>query len=371
MSSRETTTGNAGLILPGNTVQNFASRVTNADVLTLATSLLSTEVTDLEAIDLQQNRIGEVDEADPEAHLSAIRALAKLFLNTVDGYKCVLVRVDLSGNEINSDCISILCTALRNNKTIKSLNLRRNPMGNEGGMFVAEMLEGNTCLEALDIGDTDLGHGSLIAMATALSLNESISSINLDNPLLRTLEEEALQHLGKMLQNNSTLTHVSLCKHHISDIGAQVLAERLLDNKTLTSLHLRANKIGGFGSEALAALLLSGSRIVELDLTANRMTDEGAKAFETVLSASETLETLCLGYNSIEDDGLARLAHGVLRNDSSGLKKLLVWGNDFGANAPRAFDALHAQSARKLHMDILTYTVDGTVMIAKKIADED
>ncbi|OQR98228.1 hypothetical protein ACHHYP_08988, partial [Achlya hypogyna] len=361
--------GNSSLVLPGNTVANFNSRVTNTELTTLATKILSAAVSDLLEIDLQQNMIGAIDAADSEAHLGAARALAKLYLN-VDGYKCAVVNVNLSGNLLNADCISILCTALRNNKTVKTLNLRRNPLENEGAMFVAEMLEGNTCLEELDMGDTDLGHGSLIAMATALSLNESLRSINLDNPLLRTLEEEALQHIGKMLQNNATLRHVSLCKHNITDVGAQVLAERLLDNKTLTSLHLRANKIGGFGSEALAALLLSGSSIVDLDLTANRMTDEGAQAFETVLGASETMQTLCIGYNSIEDNGLARIARGVLRNEHSALTKLLVWGNDFGDTAPAAFDALHAARGSALHMDIQPYTVDGEVMIAKKIAHE-
>jgi Ran GTPase-activating protein (RanGAP) involved in mRNA processing and transport len=174
-----------------------------------------------------------------------------------------------------------------------------------------------------------------------------------------------------MLQWNKTLEHISLCKLHISDLGAQVLAERLLENKSLTSLHLRANKIGGFGSEALAALLLSGSNISELDLTANLMGGEGARAFETVLSTSGKLQILCLGYNSIDDEGLARLAKGIARNERLSLRKFLVWGNYFGNTAPPEFNLMFQNIRGRLQTDIQPYTVDGVVMIAKKDSDNE
>ena len=39
---------------------------------------------------------------------------------------------------------------------MKSLRLNGNKMGNKGGMFMAQMLQINTTLESLDVGDTDL-----------------------------------------------------------------------------------------------------------------------------------------------------------------------------------------------------------------------
>ncbi|RHY33558.1 hypothetical protein DYB32_001557, partial [Aphanomyces invadans] len=349
-----------------NTVKSFRSRVTNLEAISLCNTMVVAEVNDLYEVDLQYNNVGVLDDDDPENHLNAARAIAKLFLvGNCDGYTSNLVNVNLAGNALNDECARILCTALAENKTIRVLNLRRNPLGNEGGLHVARMLEINSNLADLDIGDTDIGHGSLIAISGALRHNTALARINLDNPVLKTLEEEALQHVGKMLQVNATLTHVSLCKHQITDVGAQVLAERLLDNHTLTCLHLRANRIGGFGSEALAALLLSDSRIVELDLTANRIGNDGAQAFETVLEVSTRLQVLCLGHNSIEDAGLARLANGVARNSHSALTKLIVWGNDFGDVAPEQFHNL-LQHNVALHTDVQTYVVDGKVHVAQK-----
>ena len=45
---------------------------------------------------------------------------------------------------------------LQNNNTLKALRLTGNKIGNRGGMFFAQMLQINTTLEALDLGDTDL-----------------------------------------------------------------------------------------------------------------------------------------------------------------------------------------------------------------------
>ncbi|KAH9131728.1 hypothetical protein LEN26_007650 [Aphanomyces euteiches] len=351
--------GQTALLLPGNTVKHFGSRLSNLEATLLCNSMIVAEVTDLYTIDFQYNHVGELDDEDGESHLNAARAIAKLFLN-VDGYVCALRSVNLAGNALNDDCVRILCTSLAQNNTITSLCLRRNPLGNEGGMEIARMLEMNTTLQSLDIGDTELGHGSLVAIAVALHRNPALKSINLDNPVLLTLEEEALQHLAKMLQANAILQHISLRKHRITDVGAQVLAERLLDNKTLTSLHLGANSIGGCGAEALAALLLSDSGIIELDLSANRIGNDGARAFETVMNVTKRLEVLSLGQNSIEDDGLARIANGAARNQS--LKRLSVWGNDFGDEAPRSFFELVQQRPHDLHLDVQPYEVDGTIM---------
>jgi hypothetical protein len=68
-------------------------------------------------------------------------------------------------------------------------------MGNEGGIHVAKVLEVNTVLENLDIGESELGHGSLIAVACALMSNETLKRINLDGPTLKTLEVHLIRSI--------------------------------------------------------------------------------------------------------------------------------------------------------------------------------
>ena len=44
----------------------------------------------------------------------------------------------------------------QNNSGLKALRMTGNKIENRGGMFFAQMLQVNTTLEALDLGDTDL-----------------------------------------------------------------------------------------------------------------------------------------------------------------------------------------------------------------------
>lgn len=45
---------------------------------------------------------------------------------------------------------------MKKNAGLRSLRLNGNKIGNKGGMYFAQMLQINTTLEALDLGDTDL-----------------------------------------------------------------------------------------------------------------------------------------------------------------------------------------------------------------------
>lgn len=144
-----------------------------------------------------------------------------------------------------------------------------------------------------------------------------------------------------MLQVNETLRSISLCKHQLTDDGAQVLAERLLDNHTLQCLVLRANYIGATGASALAALVLNHDSLAQLDLSANRITDAGAAAFAQVLQRNCcNLSMLALCSTYLTDDGLAAIATALLQPENADinrLQSLLLWGNDFGDRSAQLF----------------------------------
>ena len=53
--------------------------------------------------------------------------------------------------------VAMFCFFLfQNNSGLKALRMTGNKIENRGGMFFAQMLQVNTTLEALDLGDTDL-----------------------------------------------------------------------------------------------------------------------------------------------------------------------------------------------------------------------
>lgn len=109
-------------------------------------------------------------------------------------------------------------------KTMKSLNLRSNAIGEIGGLAIAYALEGqnslqkldlngnpigdvgmaaigksllgnaNTCLLELDVGNTDMGIDAVIQMARSLCTNTTLQVLNLENARQFSLEVCVLAH---------------------------------------------------------------------------------------------------------------------------------------------------------------------------------
>ena len=72
---------------------------------------------------------------------------------------------------------------------------------------MASMLQVNTTLKKLSMAHTDLHTDSVIAMATVLHGNQSISCIDMSRPLLHSHMEETTIHISKMLKVKSAFSH--------------------------------------------------------------------------------------------------------------------------------------------------------------------
>lgn len=112
---------------------------------------------------------------------------------------------------------------LQLNSSLRSLILAGNKFGNKGGMYVASMLQVNVTLEHINVADTDLvgkyifdahtrcivlmiywnvwqGAESVIAFATVLNQNSSVTYLNINRPLIQSRQEETTVHIAKMLK---------------------------------------------------------------------------------------------------------------------------------------------------------------------------
>ncbi|KAJ0409907.1 hypothetical protein P43SY_005801 [Pythium insidiosum] len=360
------------LVIAGNTKECFRQRMRNVQLVALCAAIVKSRLVCIGAIDVSHNHLGEEQPKDADAkaisdddttgddacRLDVGPALGRLLQPTAM-YTSAIKELDLSYNRLGAESCRLLCASLSENAAspLRRLSLSGNPLRVGGGHAIAALLASSSCrLEELQLGNTELEVENLIAIATALRSNRSLHTLNLDNPIVRTNEEEAIQHIGKMLQVNETLKALSLCKHQLTDHGAQVLAERLLDNQSLQSLALRANRIGATGASALAALLLRHDALTEFDLSANRIGDAGAEAFAKLLRHnSRPLATLALCSAYLTDDGLSAIAEACLRPrhpETNRLRSLLLWGNDFGERSAGLFLELH--SGRFAEYDVET-----------------
>lgn len=98
-------------------------------------------------------------------------------------------------NDIGPEGGELIAKALHKNTTLKYLRMTGNKIENKGGMFFAAMLQINSSLEKLDLGDCDLGMQSVIAFATGLTQNQTVKVINLNRPILYG-EQVCIQSVG-------------------------------------------------------------------------------------------------------------------------------------------------------------------------------
>ena len=86
--------------------------------------------------------------------------------------------------------------------------------------------------------------------------NRALKSANLGR---NNIGDEGAIAISTALKNNNTLTEIDLnglnCVVKIGNAGAQAIAKMLVVNRALTSLDLYGNAIGAGGAEAIAAAL--------------------------------------------------------------------------------------------------------------------
>lgn len=177
------------------------------------------------------------------------------------------------------------------------LDLSYNPLGEAGGMEVADFSAYNKSLQNLYLNGCNLNLKATIAVITSLNDNSNLEVLELDRPLLNySRQEEVSDHINRViLAKNSHLTELSLRNHGILDIGACLLADALSRNMMLKKINLENNRICVRGAEALASFLILQHRqklqygnqrnfVESLYLSHNIIGDEGAIALAEVIN---------------------------------------------------------------------------------------
>jgi Ran GTPase-activating protein (RanGAP) involved in mRNA processing and transport len=74
-----------------------------------------------------------------------------------------------------------IADALKGNKTLTTLSLAHNELGDENVKVLANALKHNTSLNTLDVTNTDFGDESAFALTSMLHVNESLKTLHIDH----------------------------------------------------------------------------------------------------------------------------------------------------------------------------------------------
>jgi len=163
----------------------------------------------------------------------------------------------------SSDDAIMLAEALLENTTLNSLVLF---VGPECAVAMSEVWRGNSKLPATLTSIDFLGHyigaSAAAALADTLRDNSTLKTLNLRK---NSIGDDGIEALAEALKFNRTLISLDLRENCISEVGAAMLAEALRFNKSLTKINLSFNRINEDGALALLDALEVNTTLTELD----------------------------------------------------------------------------------------------------------
>ena len=221
----------------------------------------------------------------------------------------LLQSLSVSGNYIDAEGTKTLVEALRQNVTLKKLNLSKQvtKIGADGAKAIADGLLGGMPLEALNISGNDIGH-------------------------------EGIDHIAKALKNIKTtfwgtLKMLDVSSNNLGRKGAKAIAACLATNKTLEQLNLSWNNLGQMktvekdpiGIKVISNAMRRNKYLKVLDLSGNNMSNRGATFISEMLQENKTLINLSLRCNGIESIAVQDLLRGFKNHKA--LSQMNLGGN--------------------------------------------
>lgn len=154
----------------------------------------------------------------------------------------------------------VLGEVVKNNSTIRKLNLSSNCIGDEGCSALAEGIQINDSLTELNLHCNEIGDAGCVKLAQSINSNSAITNLNLS---ANRFGDDGVAALADALETNPTLSVLDLSQNDIGNEGLIKLARSITSNLALTILHLSANSISDNGVAALAEAIKTNSTLAE------------------------------------------------------------------------------------------------------------
>ena len=125
-----------------------------------------------------------------------------------------LTKMSLADNQLEEDGTKAICEALKQNKTLKELDLSgfwgSNIGGSAGAKHVAQMLGVNGGLTMLSLAKNKLGEEGTKAICEALEQNKTLKELDISGAKYKNNigRSAGAKHVAKMLGANGGLTKV-------------------------------------------------------------------------------------------------------------------------------------------------------------------
>ncbi|CAF4334893.1 unnamed protein product, partial [Rotaria sp. Silwood2] len=156
-----------------------------------------------------------------------------------------------------------------------------------------DILSSTISVVEFEIGANNMNEEAQVNFLGGLCNNKTLQKCNLSQS---KLNPDALDYIGRFIQNNLTLTKLTLDSCEISDGGIVRLA-KYLSESSLKELSLGSNSLGDRDCTSLLSSI--PSTLTDLSISNNRITTSSLQTILTFLAINRTLKRLEISQNPI------------------------------------------------------------------------
>ncbi|KAM3918894.1 NACHT, LRR and PYD domains-containing protein 12-like [Leptodactylus fuscus] len=212
---------------------------------------------------------------------------------------CRIEELHLAGNNLQDTSCIQLASGIRNNQSLKILDLSYNSLSGPHFSDLMAALSSPACrIEELHLDDNDLLDTSCKQLVSGISNNKSLKKIvlsknHLFGPNFRDL-------MTALSSPDCRIEELLLDQNNLPDTSCTQLASVIRNNQYLKILDLSHNHLSGpHFSDLMAALSSPACRIEKLRLAHNDLPDTSCTQLASVIRNNQSLKILDLSYNHL------------------------------------------------------------------------
>ncbi|XP_077127465.1 NACHT, LRR and PYD domains-containing protein 12-like [Ranitomeya variabilis] len=263
---------------------------------------------------------------------------------------CRIEELRLGYNYLPDTSSIQLASGIRNNRSLKKLFLSNNRLSGPHFSVLMDALSGPDCkIEELRLDRNNLLDTSCNLMASVIRNNKSLKILNLSN---NRLSGPHFTDLMEALSSpDSRIEELRMDFNKLTGDSCIQLAHGIRNNRSLRILDLSGNRLSGpHFSDLMEALSSPGCGIEEIRLTNNDLPDTSCIQLASGIRNNRSLKTLLLSGNRLSGPHFSDLME-ALSNPACGIEELRIEYNELTEEEEEALRRLESQ---KLNMK-LTY----------------
>ncbi|XP_072288078.1 NACHT, LRR and PYD domains-containing protein 12-like [Pyxicephalus adspersus] len=258
----------------------------------------------------------------------------------------------LAGNFLDDSSCPHLASGIRNNQTLRTLDLSDNYLQ---GPHLRDLMEAVTTsqIEKLLLADIKLDYSSCPHLASGIRNNRTLRTLDLSNNDLKG------PHFRDLMEavTTSQIEELLLAGNNLDDSSCPDLASGIRNNRTLRTLDLSDNDLQGPHLRDLMKAVTT-SQIEELLLAENYLDDSSCPHLASGIRNNRTLRTLDLSNNNLEGPHLGDLMKAVT---TSQIEELLL--RNIGLSDANASLILTLSESRNLtDLDLSNYEMSDVAL---------